>query len=128
MGYENEPYQNPKYDRQQIQNPSTSAPIHAIQEITPDERDVVCRELNGHVGCYKEVHGGNGIGEVNGDGMKALGSVVAYQLKTVNIMFQKPPNHLVTYTDSTKPKQTSLWVEQNQPRKQQTARPYLESK
>ena len=75
-----------------------------IQEMALDERVVVGGDLNGHVGSekrgYEEAHGGYGIGEMNEDGIKVLEFAIAYQLKIMNTMFQKLPNHLVTYNSN----------------------------
>ena len=72
-----------------------------IQNMDRSERLILTGDLNGHVGGentgYEEVHGGHGIGLPNPEGIVIMDFATAYQLRIVNTMFTKLPNHLVTY-------------------------------
>ena len=72
-----------------------------VQTIDRNERLVIAGDFNGHVGGentgFEEVHGGHGIGLPNPEGIAILDFATAYQLRIVNTMFTKLPNHLVTY-------------------------------
>ena len=70
--------------------------------ITPDEELLlVCGDLNGHVGKntagFEDVHGGNGFGERNADGIRLLDYCLAANLSISNTFFSKPPAKLITY-------------------------------
>ena len=72
-----------------------------VQTIDRNEGLVIAGDFNGHVGGentgFEEVHGGHGIGLPNPEGIAILDFATAYQLRIVNTMFTKLPNHLVTY-------------------------------
>ncbi|XP_063600651.1 uncharacterized protein LOC134776828 [Penaeus indicus] len=65
-----------------------------VQGIEDGERIVIAGGLNGR---YEGVHGGHGIGNVNQEGIAILDFATAYEMKLVNTMFTKIPNHLLTY-------------------------------
>ncbi|XP_063594366.1 uncharacterized protein LOC134771354 [Penaeus indicus] len=71
-----------------------------VQGIEDGERIVIAGDLNGSVGWsgvgYEGVHGGHDISNVNQEGMAILEFATAYEMKLVNTMFTKIPNHLVT--------------------------------
>ena len=62
---------------------------------------LVCGDLNAHVGKgtngFDIVHGGNGFGNRNADGVRLLDFCLAANLSITNTFFSKPPNKLVTY-------------------------------
>ena len=71
--------------------------------LTPEnEFLLVCGDLNGHVGKdiagFDGVHGGNGFGERNADGIRLLDFCLAANLAITNTFFSKSPNKLVTYS------------------------------
>jgi hypothetical protein len=67
----------------------------------PDERLVVCGDMNGHVGTqidgYEGVHGGYGFGCRNKEGEMLLEFADAMDLVVANTWFKKKESQLVTY-------------------------------
>ena len=71
------------------------------QAVARSERLVVAGDLNGHVGRdrygYDGVHGGQGLGVRNEEGIKIMDFATAYQMTLMNTYYKKRENHLVTY-------------------------------
>lgn len=70
--------------------------------ITPAEEFLlICGDLNGHVGKdtdgFDNVHGGNGFGDRNADGVRLLDFCLAANLSITNTFFSKPDSKLITY-------------------------------
>ncbi|XP_066920323.1 craniofacial development protein 2-like [Clytia hemisphaerica] len=70
--------------------------------LTPEEEFLlICGDLNGHVGKetagFDNVHGGNGFGDRNADGIRLLDFCLAANLAITNTFFSKSDNKLVTY-------------------------------
>ena len=69
--------------------------------IPAEEFLLICGDLNGHVGKgtdgFDNVHGGNGFGDRNADGVRLLDFCLAANLSITNTFFSKPDNKLVTY-------------------------------
>ena len=72
-----------------------------LRAIPEGERVIVGGDLNGHVGISREaierIHGGWGVGEKNVEGERVTYFAMAFDLSIVNTLFEKRPNHLVTY-------------------------------
>ena len=74
----------------------------SLLSVTPnDEFLIVCGDLNGHIGMntsgFDGVHGGNGYGTRNVDGIRILDFCFAANLSVTNTFFSKPQNKLITY-------------------------------
>ncbi|RZB81212.1 LINE-1 retrotransposable element ORF2 protein isoform B [Glycine soja] len=72
-----------------------------LQDIPQGEKVFLGGDLNGHVGSvdrgFEGVHGGFGLGEMNGDGKSILEFSEALDLSIANTWFKKREEHLITY-------------------------------
>ncbi|KAH1219042.1 Craniofacial development protein 2 [Glycine max] len=72
-----------------------------LQDIPQGEKVFLGGDLNGHVGSvtrgFEGVHGGFGLGEMNGEGKSILEFSEALDLSIVNTWFKKREEHLITY-------------------------------
>ncbi|KAL5154345.1 Craniofacial development protein 2 [Glycine soja] len=72
-----------------------------LQDIPQGEKVFLGGDLNGHVGSvdrgFEGVHGGFGIGEMNGEGKSILEFSEALDLSIANTWFKKREEHLITY-------------------------------
>ncbi|KAL5130891.1 Craniofacial development protein 2 [Glycine soja] len=72
-----------------------------LQDIPQGEKVFLGRDLNGHVGSvargFEGVHGGFGLGEMNGEGKSILEFSEALDLSIANTWFKKREEHLITY-------------------------------
>ena len=66
-----------------------------------EERVIVCRDLNGHIGRSREgierIHGGWGMGDRNDEGEKIVETAMAFDFAIVNSFFEKKVNQFVTF-------------------------------
>ncbi|KAL5135652.1 Craniofacial development protein 2 [Glycine soja] len=72
-----------------------------LQDIPQGEKVFLGGDLNGHVGSvargFEGVHGGFGLGEMNGEGKSILEFSEALDLSIANTWFKKREEHLITY-------------------------------
>ncbi|KAH1206129.1 Craniofacial development protein 2 [Glycine max] len=72
-----------------------------LQDIPQGEKVFLGGDLNGHVGSvargFEGVHGGFGLGEMNGEGKSILEFSEALDLSIANTWFKKRAEHLITY-------------------------------
>ncbi|KAG4931766.1 hypothetical protein JHK84_048760 [Glycine max] len=72
-----------------------------LQDIPQGEKVFLGGDLNGHVGSvargFEGVHGGFGLGEMNGEGKSILEFSEALDLSIANTWFKKREDHLITY-------------------------------
>ncbi|KAL5136130.1 Exportin-4 [Glycine soja] len=72
-----------------------------LQDIPQGEKVFLGGDLNGHVGSvargFERVHGGFGLGEMNGEGKSILEFSEALDLSIANTWFKKREEHLITY-------------------------------
>ncbi|RZB42550.1 Craniofacial development protein 2 [Glycine soja] len=72
-----------------------------LQDIPQGEKVFLGGDLNGHVGSvargFEGVHGGFGLGEMNGEGKSILEFLEALDLSIANTWFKKRAEHLITY-------------------------------
>ncbi|KAL5152766.1 Craniofacial development protein 2 [Glycine soja] len=72
-----------------------------LQDIPQGEKVFLGGDLNGHVGSvdrgFEGVHGGFGLGEMNGKGKSILEFSEALDLSIANTWFKKREEHLITY-------------------------------
>ena len=72
-----------------------------VSGFTADETVLLCGDWNGHIGKtavgYEGIHGGNGYGNRNEEGDKALDFAVANNFLICNTFFRKRDSHLITY-------------------------------
>ncbi|KAH1253965.1 Craniofacial development protein 2 [Glycine max] len=72
-----------------------------LQDIPQGEKVFLGGDLNGHVGSvdrgFEGVHGGFGLGEMNGEGKSILEFSEALDLSIANTWFKKREKHLITY-------------------------------
>ncbi|RZB79100.1 DnaJ-like subfamily C member 7 isoform B [Glycine soja] len=72
-----------------------------LQDIPQGEKVFLGGDLNGHVGSVDRgsegVHGGFGLGEMNGEGKSILEFSEALDLSIANTWFKKREEHLITY-------------------------------
>ncbi|KAH1257658.1 Craniofacial development protein 2 [Glycine max] len=72
-----------------------------LQDIPQGEKVFLGGNLNGHVGSvargFEGVHGGFGLGEMNGEGKSILEFSEALDLSIANTWFKKREEHLITY-------------------------------
>ncbi|RZC03247.1 2-keto-3-deoxy-L-rhamnonate aldolase [Glycine soja] len=72
-----------------------------LQDIPQGEKVFLGGDLNGHVGSvargFEGVHGGFGLGEMNGEGKSILEFSEALNLSIANTWFKKREEHLITY-------------------------------
>ncbi|KAL5193398.1 Craniofacial development protein 2 [Glycine soja] len=72
-----------------------------LQDIPQGEKFFLGGDLNGHVGSvargFEGVHGGFGLGEMNGEGKSILEFSEALDLSIANTWFKKREEHLITY-------------------------------
>ncbi|KAL5154223.1 Craniofacial development protein 2 [Glycine soja] len=72
-----------------------------FQDIPQGEKVFLGEDLNGHVGSvdrgFEGVHGGFGLGEMNGEGKSILEFSEALDLSIANTWFKKREEHLITY-------------------------------
>ncbi|KAL5189467.1 Enoyl-CoA hydratase 2, peroxisomal [Glycine soja] len=72
-----------------------------LQDIPQGKKVFLGGDLNGHVGSvargFEGVHGGFGLGEMNGEGKSILEFSEALDLSIANTWFKKREEHLITY-------------------------------
>ncbi|KAH1137029.1 hypothetical protein GYH30_027138 [Glycine max] len=72
-----------------------------LQDIPQGEKVFLGGDLNGHVGSvargFEGVHGGFGLGEMNGEGKSILEFSEALDLSIANTWFKKRAEHLIIY-------------------------------
>ncbi|KAL5153310.1 Craniofacial development protein 2 [Glycine soja] len=72
-----------------------------VDDIPQGEKVFLGGDLNGHVGSvargFEGVHGGFGLGEMNGEGKSILEFSEALDLSIANTWFKKREEHLITY-------------------------------
>ncbi|KAL5123966.1 Craniofacial development protein 2 [Glycine soja] len=72
-----------------------------LQDIPQGEKVFLGGDLNGHVGSvargFEGVHGGFGLGEMNGEGKSILEFSEALDVSIANTWFKKREEHLITY-------------------------------
>ncbi|XP_063545741.1 craniofacial development protein 2-like [Cydia strobilella] len=72
-----------------------------MQSYPLDETNYVAGDLNGHVGstspCHQRVHGGQGYGNQNAQGVDILNFAVTHDMAIINTFFIKPDEHKITY-------------------------------
>ncbi|KAL5147286.1 LINE-1 retrotransposable element ORF2 protein [Glycine soja] len=72
-----------------------------LHDIPQGEKVFLGGDLNGHVGSvargFEGVHGGFGLGEMNGEGKSILEFSEALDLSIANTWFKKREEHLITY-------------------------------
>ena len=72
-----------------------------VSSFSADEIVLPCGDWNGHIGKtavgYEGIHGGNGYGNRNEEGDKALDFAVANNFLICNTFFRKRDSHLITY-------------------------------
>ncbi|KAH1193601.1 Craniofacial development protein 2 [Glycine max] len=72
-----------------------------LQDIPQGEKVFLGGDLNGHVGSvargFEGVHGGFGLGKMNGEGKSILEFSEALDLSIANTWFKKREEHLITY-------------------------------
>ncbi|KAL5128533.1 Craniofacial development protein 2 [Glycine soja] len=72
-----------------------------LQDISQGEKVFLGGDFNGHVGSvtrgFEGVHGGFGLGEMNGEGKSILEFSEALDLSIANTWFKKRAEHLITY-------------------------------
>ncbi|KAH1221829.1 Craniofacial development protein 2 [Glycine soja] len=72
-----------------------------LQDIPQGEKVFLGGDLNGHVGSvargFEGVHGGFGLGEMNGEGKSILEFSEALDLSIANTWFKKREEYLITY-------------------------------
>ncbi|KAL5161290.1 LINE-1 retrotransposable element ORF2 protein [Glycine soja] len=72
-----------------------------LQDIPQGEKVFLGGDLNGHVGSvargFEGVHGGFGLGEMNGEGKSILEFSETLDLSIANTWFKKREEHLITY-------------------------------
>ena len=76
--------------------------MSVIASVPDDETLVLAGDMNGHVGenslGFEGVHGGNGFGNRNPDGLRLLDFCVANQLAITNTFFNKSIPRLITFS------------------------------
>ena len=72
-----------------------------MDKVVTSEKVLVGGDFNGHVGsdmgCFGEVHGGFGVGQINDGGIRLLDWTVGKGLRLMNTCFQKWKNQLMTF-------------------------------
>ncbi|MGL4931832.1 MAG: endonuclease/exonuclease/phosphatase family protein, partial [Aeromonas sp.] len=85
-----------------------------LRSITINEHLLVGGDLNGHVGAlrdgYEQVHGGQGYGTRNKEGVQILDCAEAHDLVIANTFFKKRDSHLATYTSGGRSTQIDYWL------------------
>nr|XP_016514938.1 PREDICTED: uncharacterized protein LOC107831667 [Nicotiana tabacum] len=75
-----------------------------VRSIPPTKRLFIGGDFNGHIGSaagsYGEVHGGFGLGVINGGGTSLLDFAKAFEMVIANLTFPKREEHLVTFQSS----------------------------
>lgn len=90
-----------------------SLDAHLVQ-FGQEEHILLGGDLNGHVGemrdSYDRIHGGNGFGQRNPDGIRILDFAEAHDLAVVNTLFKKHHSHLITYESGVHLSQLDYWL------------------
>jgi hypothetical protein len=85
-----------------------------LRSIDHEEHIVLGGDLNGHVGLdrdgYERVHGGNGLGDRNINGVRVLDCAEAHDLAIANTFFKKRHSHKVTYISGAHETQIDYWL------------------
>ncbi|KAL5134814.1 Craniofacial development protein 2 [Glycine soja] len=92
-----------------------------LRDIPQGEKVFLGGDLNGHVGSvdrgFEGVHGGFGLGEMNGEGKSILEFSKALDLSIANTWFKKREEHLITYKSGGKCSQIDFFLIRKSDRK-----------
>ena len=93
-----------------------------LKAIPTEERTYLCGDFNAHIGKeangFEGVHGGQGYGSRNNEGLKMLEVLDAFDMTVCNTWFKKAAKDLVTYSSGNAKTCIDMFVVKGQHRKE----------